>query len=262
MISLEGVTYRYAGSPRAALRDISIDFASGEVVGVAGANGAGKSTLCLVAAGLAPRVVGGSLAGRVAVDGTPLGEMDPGDVAARVGIGFESATTQLTGVAGTVYEEVAFGPSNLGLPPAEIVERTDSALEALTIGDLAQRDPAQLSGGQQQLVALAGLLAMGPGHLVLDEPTAQLDPHGTRLVGDALERLAARGIGIVLCEHRTDLLLRLCSRVVVLDAGAVAIDGPAGAALADERLAELGVAEPSAVRLDGLLRSAGMALPA
>jgi energy-coupling factor transporter ATP-binding protein EcfA2 len=227
-------------------------------VGLVGANGAGKSTLCLVLAGLAPRVVGGTLGGRVLIDGEDAVSLPMHELAGRVAIGFDDPWTQLSGVAATVYEEIAFGPANLGVPRDELIERVDRALETLGITGLAARDPARLSGGQQQLVAVAGLLAMGPRHLVLDEPTAQLDPSGTRLVGEALERLAAGGASILIAEHKTDLLARVAGRVIALADGTVAIDGPADDVLADPRLAELGVPEPSAVRLRRRLVAAGL----
>jgi len=249
MLRLDEVGYRHAGGTRPALADVSLELGEGEVVGLVGPNGAGKSTLCLVAAGLAPRVVGGTLSGRVVVDGTDLASLPLHEVVGRVAIGFDDPWTQLSGVTRTVYEEVAFGPANLGVPRAELIARVDAALAALAIGSLASRDPARLSGGQQQLVAIAGLLAMGPRHLVLDEPTAQLDPAGTSLVAEALSRLAAEGASILLVEHKTDLVARIARRVVVLDAGRIALEGPADSVLADPRLRSLGVPEPSAVRL-------------
>jgi energy-coupling factor transport system ATP-binding protein len=167
--------------------------------------------------------------------------------------------TQLSGVAQTVFEEVAFGPMNLGLPRDEVLGRTWSAMDALRVADLADRDPMRLSGGQQQLVAIAGLLALRPTHLVLDEPTAQLDPAGTRLVGDALSRLADGGASILITEQKTDLLAAICSRVVVIDGGSVTLEGPAAVVLEDERLSSLGVAEPSSVRLRRALAAAGIA---
>src|SRR3989442_14905687 len=105
------------------------------------------------------------------------------------------------------------------LLPAETVDRTKWPLATLGIEDLAEREPRRLSGGQGQLVVIASLLAMRPPHLVLDEPTAQLDPEGTRLVGDALRELAATGTALLITEHKTDLLDGLCDRVVVLEAG-------------------------------------------
>ena len=249
MLTLESVTYRYAGAPRPSLHDVSLELHDGEVLGLAGASEAGKTTLSLVASGLAPRTVGGTLTGRVVLDGADTAPLAMHELAGRVGIAFASPATQLSGVAATVYEEVAFGPMNLGVPRPELIARTEEALAALRIESLADRDPAQLSGGQQQLVAIAGLLALRPAHLVLDEPTAQLDPAGTAMVAAALAGLAANGSSILVAEQKTDLLAAICSRVVVIDAGRVVLDGPADAVLADERLAELGVAAPAEVRL-------------
>jgi energy-coupling factor transport system ATP-binding protein len=258
MLALESVSYRYAGARRPALREVGLELRDGEVLGLVGANEAGKTTLCLVASGLAPRTIGGTLGGRLLLDGADVAGEPMHAVAARVGIGFQNPATQLSGVAGTVYEEVAFGPANLGLPRDELIDRTESAIEALRIGHLADRSPDRLSGGQQQLVAIAGLLALRPRHLVLDEPTAQLDPEGTQLVATALRDLAGRGASILVAEHKTDLLAELCARVAVLDAGRLVLHGPAASVLADPRLRQLGVAEPGGVRLARLARQAGL----
>jgi energy-coupling factor transporter ATP-binding protein EcfA2 len=260
MLTLESVTYRYAGAPRPSLHEVSLDLREGEVLGLVGASEAGKTTLCLVASGLAPRTVGGTLTGRVLLDGEDTAPLAMHELAGRIAIAFASPATQLSGVAATVYEEVAFGPMNLGVPRPELIARTEAALIALRIESLADRDPAQLSGGQQQLVAIAGLLALRPAHLVLDEPTAQLDPAGTAMVAAALAELATNGASILVAEQKTDLLVGICSRVVALDAGRAVLDGVAAEILADPRLADLGVAPPAAVRLR---RAAGDAnLPA
>jgi energy-coupling factor transport system ATP-binding protein len=258
VLELEQATYRYPGARRPALREVSLRLGEGEVIGVVGANEAGKSTLCLVLSGLAPRTVGGTLTGRLLIDASDVTDEPMHALATRVGIGFQNPLTQLSNVADTVFEEVASGPMNLGVPRDELLDRTWSALDALRIADLVERDPRRLSGGQQQLVALAGLLAMRPTHLVLDEPTAQLDPAGTQLVADALAGLAARGASILLAEHKTDLLAALCRRVVALESGRIVLEGAAADVLADQRLPELGVAEPSLVRLRRLVASAGI----
>jgi energy-coupling factor transporter ATP-binding protein EcfA2 len=249
MLVLETVTYRYAGAPRPSLHEVSLELREGEVLGLVGASEAGKTTLCLVASGLAPRTVGGTLTGRLLLDGADTAPLAMHDLAGRIGIAFASPTTQLSGVAATVYEEVAFGPMNLGVPRPELIARTEEALAALRIESLTDRDPARLSGGQQQLVAIAGLLALRPVHLVLDEPTAQLDPAGTAMVAAALAGLAAGGSSILVAEQKTDLLAGICSRVVAIDAGRVVLDGPAEGVLANSRLLDLGVAPPAAVRL-------------
>jgi energy-coupling factor transporter ATP-binding protein EcfA2 len=258
LLTLEAVSYRYAGAARPSLQELSASFGDGEVVGVAGRSEAGKTTLCLVLSGLAPRTVGGTLTGRVRIDGQDIAPLAIHELAGRIGIAFASPATQLSGVAATVYEEVAFGPMNMGLARTEIIQRTDEALAALRIEPLADRDPARLSGGQQQLVAIAGLLAQRPAHLVLDEPTAQLDPQGTKLVGQALARLAEGGASIVLVEQKTDLLAGVCDRVMVLDAGALVLDGDASGVLSDPRLGSFRVAPPAAIRLQRAAEASGM----
>jgi len=262
MLELVDVSYRYPGYARLVLRDLNLRIDDGEIVGLVGANESGKSTLCLVASGLAPASVGGVLKGSVMVDGAPLAGRPTHELAALVGLVFQSPNTQRSGVTGTVFEEVALGPVNLGLPVAETLARTREALALLRIADLADRNPAELSGGQAQLVAIASILAMRPRHLVLDEPTAQLDPEGTRLVGEALRALAGTGTALLIAEHKTDLLDGLCQRVVALEAGAMVLDGPAAETLGSPKLEALGVEPPSAVRLRRAAAERGLTLPA
>jgi energy-coupling factor transport system ATP-binding protein len=259
MLTLSGIGYRYAGYATPVLHDIDLTLADGEIVGVVGANESGKSTLCLVASGLAPGSIGGALSGGgLSIDGEPMADKPLHEFSTRVGIGFQNPATQLSGVTGSVFEEVALGPMNLGLRPRDTVERVKSALATLGIEDLAEREPRRLSGGQGQLVVIASLLAMRPPHLVLDEPTAQLDPEGTRLVGEALRGLAKTGTAMLIAEHKTDLLDGLCSRVIVLDRGRIVADGPTGAVLDDPALVERGVDPPSRVRLARALSEAGL----
>ncbi len=260
MLVLEEVSYRYPGMTRASLAGLSLEVGDGEVVGVVGATEAGKSTLCLVAGGLAPKSIGGRLTGRLVVDGEDMAEQSLHEIAARVGVSFQNPATQLSQVSDTVFEEVAFGPLNLGLPRLEVVRRVRHALRALDIEGLGSRDPRRLSGGQMQLVVVAGLIAMRPRHLVLDEPTAQLDPEGRRLVAEALRRLAAEGTALLVAEHDTSLLSALCRRVVVLDGGSIALSGPTRTVLADARLNEWGVELPAPERLRRALEAAGLAL--
>jgi energy-coupling factor transport system ATP-binding protein len=146
---------------------------------------------------------------------------------------------------------------NLGLPVAETVARAREAIGRLRLAHLVRRDPQRLSGGQAQLVAIASLLAMRPRHVILDEPTAQLDPAGTRLVGEALRALAAEGTSLLIAEHKTDLLDGLCTRIVAIDDGRIVLDGPTAAIFEDERLTGIGVEPPSRVRLARALGSRG-----
>ena len=261
-VVLSRVRYRYPAVSSFALDGVDLHVRAGEVVGIVGPNEAGKTTLCLVASGLAPLAIGGVLEGSVEVDGVRTADARTHDLAQRVGILFQNAETQLSGTVPTVWEEVAFGPRNLGLPVEQIVERVEHALDLLRIAHLAPRDPARLSGGQAQLVALASVLALRPACLVLDEPTSQLDPAGTRLVGDALAGLATEtNAAILLAEHKTDLLAAVASRVALLVDGRVVADGPANDVLASPELERNGVEPPSSVRIERLASARGVRIP-
>lgn len=257
MLSLVHVSYRHAGATRDSLVDVSLDLPEGAITGLTGPSEAGLSSLCLVLAGLAPSVVGGRLAGRVLLDG-----VDVSDPTRRlreaVAVGLSSPSAQLSGVAESVYEEVAFGPQNLGVARGEILDRVDEALERLGIEALAPRDPRNLSGGEQQLVVLAGLLAMRPRHLVLDGPLAQLDAHAARRVLQALAAAVAAGTGVLLAEPRTDVLATACARIVVMHGGAIRAVGPTDAVLSDPAIVALGVEEPPVLRSRRLLAEAGI----
>jgi energy-coupling factor transporter ATP-binding protein EcfA2 len=201
---------------RVALRDIALDIARGEIVGVAGHVGAGKSTLALAAAGLLGRSV------PAAIDGTivhPLGGRPP---AAFV---FANPSTQLTELGETVEEEVAVGPENQALESIAIRARVDGALALADALPLALRIPRELSGGELQRVALASALALDAPLLVLDEPTAQLDPAAAAEFADALRALRDTGVAVLIVEQNLALLASLADRVIVLADGAVLASG-------------------------------------
>jgi len=257
-LELRAESYRYPGYARSVLRGINLLIADGETVGLVGPNESGKSTLCLVASGLAPASVGGELRGSLTIDGQPMARLATYELAERVVVGFQNPNTQRSGISATVFEEVALGPMNLGLRRDVTIERTWAALRLLRLDSIAGRNPARLSGGQAQLVGIASLLAMRPGHVILDEPTAQLDPAGTRLVAEALRQLADAGTSLLVAEHKTDLLDSLCERILVINDGQIVQDGPAASVFADPTLVELGVEPPSRVRLQRALAAAGL----
>jgi energy-coupling factor transport system ATP-binding protein len=258
MLELRGVSYRYAGYARLVLSDIDLTLADGEIVGLVGPNEAGKSTLCLVASGLAPTSIGGKLTGSLTIDGESMAGKPTHELADRVVVGFQNPNTQRSGITATVFEEIALGPMNLGLDVAETVERTKVALALLRLEGIQDRDPSRLSGGQAQLVAIASLIAMKPRHIILDEPTAQLDPAGTRLVGEALKVLAAAGSSLLIAEHKTDLLDDVCGRIVAVDEGRIVLDGPTFEVFANERLEAIGVQPPTRLRIGRALAAAGL----
>jgi energy-coupling factor transport system ATP-binding protein len=254
---MERVTYRYEEAETDALAGVDLAVADGEWVGVVGPTGAGKSTLCLVAMGLAPHFFGGRLRGAVRVFGRDSRSMPVPERSADVGLLFQNPFTQVSGARERVDEEVGFGPECHGLAPAEVDERVAEALRLVGLEHLAARHPLDLSGGQLQRLALAGLLAMRPRLLLLDEPTSQLDPAGTEGIFAVLAALHARGTTIVIVEHRLEALCELCPRVVAMDEGRVLADGPPGEVFNDEAVAAR-VGAPEYARL---ARAAGLPPP-
>ncbi|HEX6868718.1 MAG TPA: ABC transporter ATP-binding protein [Candidatus Limnocylindrales bacterium] len=253
-IRIEGLAIRYPGRREPAIEGVSLDVAAGERVGVAGRTGAGKSTLALAAAGFIPRVVRAKVDGSILVEDQDAATAPGGALLGRVGIVFATPANQLSASKLTVREELAFGLENLGVPRDQMDERIDATLERLAIGHLADREPFALSGGEQQRVAIASIVAMGTSVLVLDEPTAQLDPAGTSSVADLLDELARAGTAILCVEHDPSVIGRM-DRLLVLDAGRpLALDLP-GAALATAEDAG-GPQAPTLVRLAGAARVA------
>ncbi len=259
LIEFTNVTYAYPlpnGGRIAALREISLRIEEGEYVAIVGANGSGKSTLARhLNALLAPDE------GRVIVAG--LDTRDQSQHAAihrTVGMVFQRPEDQI--VASLVEEDVAFGAENMGLPPAEIRARVDEALETVGMAELRMRPPHQLSAGQQQRVALAGVLAMRPRCIVFDEATAMLDPAGRRAVRAMMAELHRAGLTIITITHFMEEALD-AQRVVVLERGRVALDGPPEAVFADAAmLRTLGLDLPPAAGLARILRQHFPALPA
>lgn len=234
VLDLALASVRYGA--RTALRDVRVQLRRGEIVGVTGRVGAGKTTLALAAAGLLARATRADINGSVS---HPAGGAPP---AAFV---FANPFTQHTELGGTVEEEVAVGPENQTLAPSDIRRRVDAALARADAARLAARVPRELSGGELQRVALASGLALDAPLLVLDEPTAQLDPEATRAFTRALRALAAEGTGVLLVEQNTRVLREAATRVLVLDDGAVAAHGDPRSVLRDAT--ELAVpAEPLA----------------
>jgi len=244
------------GGALPALRGVNLRIARGEFVALIGANGSGKSTLARhFNALLLPT------SGQVWVDGFLTS--DPANLWAirqRVGMVFQNPDNQL--VANTVEEDVAFGPENLGMPPAEIRRRVDEALAIVELLGDRHQPPAMLSGGQKQRVAIAGALAARSQCLILDEPTSMLDPAGRREVLEVIRHLNQQeGITIVLITHlMTEAVL--ADRVLVMDQGRIVMDGPPGVVFRDaERLRALHLDVPPMVEIAGRLRAFGLNVP-
>lgn len=256
ILRTEHLTFTYPGEEHPSLGDLSLEITRGSFVAILGHNGSGKSTLAkLFNAILLPT------GGKVYVDG-----MDTADennllsVRATVGMVFQNPDNQI--VANVVEDDVAFAPENLGVPPQEIRARVDAALRQVGMYDFRLHAPHLLSGGQKQRVAIAGVIAMQPKCIVLDEPTAMLDPQGRAEVMATVQRLhEEQGITIVLITHFMEEAA-LADRVIVMADGHVTMDGtPREVFCEAAKLKKLGLDVPLATELGCELRASGLALP-
>ena len=222
MIRVEHLSVRLG--KQQALDDVTLTIDAGEFVLVTGPSGCGKSTLAQCLNGIIPHCVPALVSGRVLVDGQDSAMCSVADMATRVGLVFQIPSTQLFNL--NVDDEVAFGPRNLGLSDDETKRRVEWALNATGIADLRGRNIQELSGGEQQRLAIAAVLAMGARVLVLDEPTSSLDIHGTRDVLAALSRLNTEaGITIILIEHRLAEVAEVARRTIIMEQGRIVADG-------------------------------------
>lgn len=259
LIQVQNLTYTYAPRTplaRTALRDVNLEIRAGERVGIAGPSGSGKSTLVQHLAGLLQPT-----SGQVLLDGVAAHERSSSARAQRqrIGLAFQQPEDQI--FEQTVFREVSFGPRNLGLKGEEITARVHWVLEMVGLSPslFGERVPLSLSGGEMRRVALAGIMALCPDVLILDEPTAGLDPQGRR---DLLSRVQTwqqeTGMTLIVVSHNLVELAQLTERVVLLDKGRVIVDGPTRQVLGDGQLLDsIGLAAPQSVALLKTLREAG-----
>ncbi len=256
VIQFENVHFKYPEDTRESLNGLNLEIREGSFTAVLGRNGSGKSTLAKHMNGILVPTEG-----RVLVAGIDTADEDRLlDLRRQVGLVFQNPDNQI--VANVVEDDVAFAPENLGLPPAEIRRRVDGALQLVGMYELRLHAPHLLSGGQKQRVAIAGVLAMGPRVLVLDEPTAMLDPQGRREVLTTVTRLCReQGMTVVLVTHHMDECVG-ADRLLVLDRGQIALDGtPAEIFSQVERMRALGLDVPETTQLLYELRQEGLDVP-
>src|SRR5215211_1115229 len=217
---IENLSFQYRTRPEPAIEAISFELKPGEMLLIAGSSGCGKTTLARCINGLIPRSYRGKREGRVLLHGKDVAEMQIADMAQIVGTLLQDPERQI--VASNVYNEIAFGPENLGLPRAEILARVEQALKRLKIEHLRDRETFNLSGGEKQKVALAGLLSMNPSILLLDEPLASLDPASAYEALEVFRSLANEGKTVILIEHRVeDAIAARPDRMLYMEAGQV-----------------------------------------
>jgi len=224
-LSVENLTFRYHSRQEPAIKNISLEVAPGEILLIAGASGCGKTTLARCINGLIPRSYKGELSGRIRMYGKDVADLSLARVSQIVGTVLQDPERQILGTR--VLSEVAFGLENLGWSRPDILHAVEDALEHLNISHLRDRETFNLSGGEKQKVALAGVLAMRPSILLLDEPLASLDPASAWETLDAVRRLADEGMSVLMVEHRVEDVLRIRpDRVLFMQDGQIRYLGP------------------------------------
>lgn len=224
-VELKHVSFQYATAKEPTVKDVSFKIEEGEFCALIGANGAGKTTICNLIRGFAPYFYTGEQQGDIEIFGEKIDEDNLKMLSEQIGFVFQNPFVQISGSTETVYEEVAFGLENLGVPLDVIHERVNKTLALCGIEYLRDKNPTELSGGQKQRVALASILAMEPKIFVIDEPTSQLDPQGTEDIFEIIKLLKQQGKTIILVEHKMELVAEYADHILVMDKGELVMDG-------------------------------------
>lgn len=259
-IQIKNLTYRYPTSEADVLKDVSFTVKKGELCAIVGANGSGKTTLCNAIRGFVPKFYKGEISGEVLVNGRDVKEDPDGENALEIGFVFQNPFTQISGIARTVYEELAYGLENMGVEPEEIRQRIERIMELTKIQEFRDRDPYQLSGGQQQRVALAAILVMDQDVLVIDEPTSQLDPQSTDDVFEIIKLMKSMGKTIVLVEHKMEQIAEYADQIIVLDGGQVVMEGTPKEVFSDPDCLKYHTRLPQSTRIALELKKEGVNL--
>jgi len=248
LIEVDSLTFTYSGRRNPALTDINLKIDSGEFVLLVGPSGCGKSTLCRCLNGLIPHFYEGELHGEVYVDGLRVRDTPTYLLSQRIGMVFQNPQNQLFSLS--VEGDIAFALENLAVPREEIRKRVDEVLKLLRIEHLRNRSPFELSGGQQQKVAIASVLALRPKVLLLDEPTSFLDPLSAAQLLESIHEIKKKlELTILMVEHRIELAAARASRIIVMDKGRIVYEGAVREFFEEYDGYSYGVYTPKVVRL-------------
>ena len=258
LIEFADFSFKYLGAETLALRRINLKIEQGEFLVLTGPSGCGKTTLCRAINGLVPQFHRGYIAGNVLVDGKNTRDHSVAEFASTAGLVFQEPENQL--VTLNVEREIAFGPENLGVEANEVRRRVEELIEMLELDHLRDKHPHEMSGGEQQRVAMAATLALKPKILVADEPTSNLDPRSAETILELVTDLNKRDLTVVLVEHRLDLVSKDASRVVLMDKGCIVADGDPREVLTMDLCQDIGVGIPKATHLYKRLRERGIDL--
>lgn len=259
-IRIENLTYRYATAKADSLKGVNLSIREGEFCSIVGPNGGGKTTLCNAIRGFVPKFYKGELEGNVWIEGKNVEEYELGDLAMKVGFVFQNPFTQISGIAKTVYEELAFGLENMGIEPGQIRKRVEDVMKLAKIEEFRDRNPYQLSGGQQQRIALAAILIMQQDILVIDEPTSQLDPQSTDDIFALIREMKNRGKTIVLVEHKMEQVAEYSDHLVIMEGGRIAAEGTPHEVIGSGACERLHTRVPQCTKIGTKLREQGIAL--
>ncbi len=246
-ISLKNVSYQYPLEDVQAIRNVSFEIEQGQTWGLVGANGSGKTSICNIIRGFIPSIYRGILEGEVRIKGKTPDEYRDGELASIVGYSFQNPFTQISGVKNTVYEELAYGMENIGVPRKQMIEKVEELIKIFHLEKLSDKNPFELSGGQKQRVALASMLALDPEIVILDEPTSQLDPQSTEDIFEIVRLLKNQGKTIILVEHKIDLVAEYCDHILLMSEGSIAMQGKTREVLTDPQVLDYGGQVPQVV---------------
>lgn len=249
MIELKNVSFKYELQEEKTIKNLDLHVQQGEFVGIIGKNGSGKTTLCNIIRGIIPDFVQGEITGDIIIDNKNIDDIERGEMAELVGFVFQNPFSQISGIKKTVFEEIAYGLENLGVPREEIRQRVTDVIKLLKIEDLQDKNPNELSGGQSQRVAIASIIVMNPKVLIFDEPTSQLDPLGTEEIFDILKLLKSQNKTIILVEHKIDLIAEYADRVVVMDDGEIIFNDETHKVLSNDKIEQHNVSMPIVSKL-------------
>ena len=246
-IILKNVNYQYPLEEKEVVCDFTYCFEQGKVYGLIGENESGKTTLCNIIRGFIPELYRGKLEGEILINGRKISSYDSGELASIVGYSFQNPFVQISGVKDNVYEEIAYGMENIGVPREQMIKRVDELVKMFHLEELVDKNPYELSGGQKQRVALASMIALDPEVVIMDEPTSQLDPKSTEDIFEIVNILKKQGKTIILIEHKIDLVAEYCDSILLMHQGELVMHGDAKDVLTDPKVLEYGGQLPQIV---------------
>ncbi|MHA1271191.1 MAG: energy-coupling factor ABC transporter ATP-binding protein [Candidatus Helarchaeota archaeon] len=257
IITIKDLSFAYSTDPdKLVLKDINLKIDKGDFILLCGPTGCGKTTLIECINGLIPHFHGGEFTGTIVVANKNTREYPVYEMSKHVGLVFQNPENQL--IAMNIEKELSFALENYGVDPVEMRRRIDEVLRIMDIEDIRYKAPFDLSGGQQQKVAIASILTLNPDIIIFDEPTSNLDPIGAIKILEIINELNKKyGKTIILIEHRLELILKYATKIIVMNEGEIILQGPTESVIINDILEELGLRVPKIIKVYKLLKKDG-----